>query len=294
VKSPETRSLRLTANGLEFHCYELGEGPLALLLHGFPDTAHTWRYLMPDLADAGFRAVAPFMRGYAPTSTAPDGQYQAGALAADACALHEALEADGDAVIVGHDWGAVAAYGAVVAEPERWSRIVAIAVPPGPIMAKAFFDYDQIKRSFYMFYFQTPLAEMAIAADDFRFVKRLWSDWSPLYDSTEDVGFVRESLKEQPNLHAAIGYYRALFDPSSHDPSLARFQTATAGVPTQPTLYLHGERDGCIGAEFAEGVEQLLPQGSRVVVLPNVGHFLHLEAPQLVCDAVVSHLRSST
>ena len=107
-----------------------GAGPLALCLHGFPDSAWTYRYLLPALADAGFRAVAPFMRGYAPTAVPADGRYQTGALGLDACALHEALGGDGDAVIIGHDWGAMATYTAANHEPDRWRRVVTMAVPP--------------------------------------------------------------------------------------------------------------------------------------------------------------------
>ena len=101
---------RVTANGVDFAYLACGSGPLALCLHGFPDSAHTWRHLLPMLAEAGFRAVAPFMRGYAPSSVPPDGRYQTGVLAADALALHDALGAEQQAVIIGHDWGAVATF----------------------------------------------------------------------------------------------------------------------------------------------------------------------------------------
>src|ERR1700734_2843055 len=122
----------VTANGLQFAYLEDGppDGPLALCLHGFPDSAHTWRYLLPELASAGFHAVAPFLRGYAPTELPADGRYQIGAVVQDANALHEAFGAGADAVIVGHDWGALATYGAVAHAPERWHRAVTAAVPP--------------------------------------------------------------------------------------------------------------------------------------------------------------------
>src|SRR5690242_4333046 len=96
---PRARTVR--ANDLEFGILEAGpaSGPLALCLHGFPDCAHTWRHLLPALADAGFHAIAPFMRGYAPTSIPADGEYGIGALAADAIALHEALGGGEDAVL---------------------------------------------------------------------------------------------------------------------------------------------------------------------------------------------------
>src|SRR5690606_12860439 len=115
------------ANGLEFGYLECGTGPLALCLHGFPDSAWTWRHLLPELAGAGFRAVAPVVRGYAPTEVPSDGRYQTAALALDAGALHEALGGSSDAVIIGHDWGAIATYIAANHEPDRWRKVVTMA-----------------------------------------------------------------------------------------------------------------------------------------------------------------------
>ena len=277
----------MTANGVEFAYLEMGSGPLALCLHGFPDSAWTYRYLLPALADAGFRAVAPFLRGYAPTAVPADGRYQTGALVADACALHAALDGDGDAVLVGHDWGAMTAYGAASFAPERWRRVVAAAVPPLAAMGQAFFDYGQIKRSFYMFFFQTPLADAAVAMNDLAFIDGLWSDWSPGYDASEDLPHVKDSLREPANLAAAIGYYRALFDPSRHTDELAAEQAATAQIPPQPTLYLHGTGDGCLGVDLCRGVEQILAPGSAVAYIDGAGHFLHVEKPDEVDRRIV-------
>lgn len=151
----EINASTIETSELTYGCLTAGDsGPLALCLHGFPDTAHGWRYLLPALADAGFRAVAPFMRGYAPTSIPADGQYHVATLARDATALHEALGGDGDAVIIGHDWGALATYGAAAYAPERWRRAVTAAVPPAASMATAMTTYDQLKRSWYMFFFK--------------------------------------------------------------------------------------------------------------------------------------------
>ena len=146
----------VTANGVEFAYLEAGPpgGPLALCLHGFPDTAHTWRHLLPELADAGYRAVAPFLRAYAPTDIPADGRYQTGALSEDANRLHEALGGTEEAVLIGHDWGALATYGAVAHEPERWRKLVTAAVPPPAAVAERFFGYDQLRRSWYTFFFQ--------------------------------------------------------------------------------------------------------------------------------------------
>jgi pimeloyl-ACP methyl ester carboxylesterase len=282
----------VTVNGIEFSYLETGpsEGPLALCLHGFPDSAHTWRHLMPALADAGYHAVAPWMRGYAPTAVPVDGVYQVGALAADAGALHEALAGDGRAVLVGHDWGAYAGYGAASLHPDRWRRVVAMAVPPFAASASSFLTYAQMKRSFYIFLFQTPIAEMAVGADDLAFLDHLWEDWSPGYDGSQDVAHVKDSLTDPANLAAAIGYYRALFDPAHHDPAYEEAQVASATSPSQPTLYLHGTEDGALGLDAIGDVRSVLAEGSEVVIVEHAGHFLHLQRPEVVEDAVIGFL----
>jgi pimeloyl-ACP methyl ester carboxylesterase len=282
----------ISANGVEF-AY-LADGPatgaLALCLHGFPDTAWTYRHLLPKLAAAGFRGVAPFMRGYAPTEIPKDGFYQSGALVADANALHEALGGDERAVIVGHDWGANPAYGAPALHPNKWHRVVAMAVPVGAALGSGFLNYDQIKRSFYMFFFQSPLSDVVVPANDLEFVARLWADWSPGYDADEDMAYVRQSLGDAANLQAALGYYRATFNSARQSPDLAAEQRASGSVPPQPTLYLHGAQDGCIGASMADAARPLLSAGSEVVVVEGAGHFLHLEKPDEVNLRIVEFL----
>jgi len=279
-------------NGIEFSYLELGpaKGPLALCLHGFPDTAHTWRYLMPVLAASGYHAVAPWMRGYRPSARADDGVYQVGALAADASALHEAFGGDDRSVLVGHDWGAYASYGAGALHPDRWRRIVTMAVPPLAASASSFFTYAQLKRSFYVFLFQTPIAEMAVSADDHEFFDLLWADWSPGYDATWDIARVKESIGDPDNLSAAIGYYRAVFDPSRHSPSYDEAQVAAASAPPQPTLYLHGADDGCMAFDTIGDVRTVLSAGSEQVTVERAGHFLHLEQPEVVGAHVMRFL----
>ncbi|KAB2346378.1 alpha/beta fold hydrolase [Actinomadura rudentiformis] len=266
------------ANGLEFGYLSIGDGPLALCLHGFPDSAHTWRHLMPELAAAGYRAVAPFMRGYAPTSIPPDGAYQSGALAADAVALHEALGGDSDAVIIGHDWGAFATYGAAAFAPDRWRKAVTLAVPPVNAMMGTFFSYEQLKRSFYIFLFQTPLAEMAF---DRSFVEGLWRDWSPGFDAAEEIDNVMDCLATPDNIAAAIGYYRAMLDPTRLVNAYAAEQASASTTGERPILYLHGAQDGCLGADVVDPSAVLphLPPGSRAEIVPDAGHFLQLERP---------------
>ena len=198
----EIKASTIWANGLEFGLLEAGGGPLALCLHGFPDTARTWRYLLPELAAAGFHAVAPFMRGYAPTAVPDDGRYSVGALAGDAGALHEVLGGDGHAVLIGHDWGAEAAYAAAALVPDRWRRLVTLAVPPAALDPVIFTDYEQLKRFFYIFLFRdtSGLAEEIVAGDGMAFIKRLWQDWSPGFDAADCVEQVRESLADPASL----------------------------------------------------------------------------------------------
>jgi pimeloyl-ACP methyl ester carboxylesterase len=259
----------VTANGLSFGALTCGtEGPLALCLHGFPDSAHTWSSLLPELAAAGFRAVAPWTRGYAPTDVPADGDYSGAALTADANALHEAFGGDGDAVLIGHDWGAMTAYAAAGAAQERWCRVVTIAVPPPGVAAGAFFTYAQFKRSFYVFLFQTPLAEIAVAADDLAFIDSLWRDWSPSYDGTPHLPQVKAALRDPENLAAAIGYYRAMFTSGF-----------SGAVPSQPTLYLHGSEDGAFGVRGLDEITAELADGSQARMIDGAGHFLHLEKP---------------
>lgn len=281
----------IEANGLTFGYLEAGHGPLALCLHGFPDSAHTWRHLLPALADAGYHAVAPFLRGYAPTEVPADGAYQTGALVTDAVALHDALGGDDQAVLIGHDWGGIATYGAVAYAPDRWRRAVTLAVPPPAVMVTAFFDYEQLKRSFYMFVFQTSLAELAVAADDMAFLDSLWRDWSPGYtDASADLAHVKDCLREPANLEAAIGYYRAMLDASRHQEAYADAQHAASRPPSRPVLYLHGQDDGCLGAEVATDVGDHLGHGSHLIRVKGAGHFLHLEHPAEINNHILTWL----
>lgn len=284
---PDLRHLTLS-NGLDVAFLAAGDdGPLALCLHGFPDTAHSWRHLLPELAAAGFRAVAPFNRGYAPSGLAPDGAYQCGALGADANLLHEALGGDADAVIVGHDWGGLATYAATGVEPDRWRRAITMAVPPGPALMATYFSYEQIRLSWYQYFFQSPFAEMAVAADDHRFIANLWRDWSPGYDATEDLRYWHESMPDDERLSAAIACYRHTLGGTGQLPEYEAEQTASLAAPAIPTLYLHGRTDGCMSVASAELAGAVMPvEGSRAEILDGVGHFLHLEDPGRV-DALI-------
>ncbi|HEY2385708.1 MAG TPA: alpha/beta hydrolase [Candidatus Binatia bacterium] len=282
------------ARGLDFPTLEEGEGPLALCLHGFPDHARSFRHQLPALAKAGFRAVAPAMRGYAPGVMPADGAFQTAALAEDAIALIEALGYD-DAVVIGHDWGATAAYGAALAAPRRVRKLVTAAVPYGAQVMQAFAtNYDQQRRSWYMFFFQTPFADVALANDDFAFLERLWRDWSPGWQGpVDEMARLKETFRQPGVASAALGYYRAMFDPSRQQAAYAALQSRIMLEPIDvPALMLHGANDGCIGAELLSGMETFFPRGLRVEVVPGTGHFLHQEAPDAVNRLILDFLRA--
>ena len=288
------RTQEVSANGIDFHYLTLGSGPLALCLHGFPDTAHSWIPTMNHIADAGFTAVAPFMRGYSPTSLASDGCYQTAALSHDAVALHEALGGSDEAVIIGHDWGAPATYGAALLAPERWKKVVGMAVPPGPALALAFLNnLEQVRKSWYMFFFQHGLSDIVVAANNYAFIDKIWADWSPTFNSGDAAQHVKYALGTPENLSAALGYYRAALGDGYRNPVYSELQSRMGGeVPTQPLLYLHGENDGCIGTEVMESARSM--SGDNVVyeVVKNAGHFLQLEQPQVVGTRIADWITS--
>lgn len=286
------------ANGLRFGYLAAGPledtgRPLALCLHGFPDSAQTWRQLLGPLAESGYRAVAPWMRGYAPTEVPGDGCYQSAMLAFDAAGLHRAFDADDRAVLIGHDWGALASYASAHDETIAWRRMVTMAVPPPGAIAAAFLSFDQLQLSWYMFFFQHPLAEIAVAQDDLEFIDRLWADWSPGYDAAEDLPAVKSALRDPANLGAALGYYRATLSNVgvSDDPRVTSLQGASAGPVPLPTLYLHGEADGCMQSELATLAGGFLAhEESQVELVADVGHFLHLEQPEKINQLVLDFL----
>lgn len=285
----------ITVRDLDVAYLEEGpaDGPLALCLHGFPDHAPTWERLMPRLAEAGYHAVAPWLRGYAPTGLAPDGNYQVASLALDALALADALAGDRDAVLVGHDWGAIASYTAVGHRPDRFSKLVTMAVPHPAALTTAFLSPEQLKRSFYIFLFQTPLAEMVVPNDDFAFIDFLWRTWSPGHEP--EPAFMRalkDTLAAPGSTEAAIGYYRAMLGTTPPDPALDEVSAAGNGPMPVPTLYLHGADDGCMGVEIVdtEALAPYFPAGLDVEVVPASGHFLHLDQPEAVARLVLDFL----
>lgn len=260
--------------------------PLAVLVHGFPDTPFTWRLLGPALAKRGYRVVAPWLPGYdAPV----DGPVSVGTYVRALREVRRAHRADERAVLIGHDWGANAGYGLVASDPAAFRRFVALAVPPIAALATGMFSYAQIKRSFYIWFIQqVGLAEAALVGPGFW--ESLWSDWSPGYDSADDVAELRRYVTAE-NVANVICPYRASFDATFADPGTDADAAATAQAPPIPTLYLHGTNDGAIGAESLGDLAAHLPvAGSAFEIVDGAGHFLHLEQPALVAQKIFDWL----
>jgi len=288
------RQGRITANGLEFAFLEAGSGPLVLCLHGFPDIARSFRYQLGALAEAGFRAVAPWMRGYAPTAIPADKRYDPAVLARDLIELIEAF-GGGPAFVFGHDWGALAAYGAAVLAPDRIRKLAAASVPYGPNFPQALVTNPaQQKRSWYMFFFRHPLADAALAHEDFRLVEVLWADWSPGWSwDPREMEAVKETFRSPGVAEAALGYYRCALGMTPVDAQAAALQEGLSGAPIPvPALVLHGDRDGCVGSELYAGMEAFFPKGLRRVVVEGAGHFVHQEQPEFVNGVLLDFFRA--
>lgn len=287
MPSPKPVIQQTHANGVDFAYLAEGKGPLLLCLHGFPDTAWSFAPLLPHFAQAGFRAVAPFMRGYAPSGLAPDGNYRVTALAADAAGLVEAL-GEREAFLLGHDWGAATAYTVATLHPQRFPAVVTAAVPH---LRRFIFrpSLRQLQRSRYMAYFQLRShPERKIIADDFAWLRALIRQWSPGWNfSAQDFEPLRAGFSDPDRLRAALAYYRALPGALMSRENLRLLRRP---LPV-PALVINGSHDGCIGPEMFQGQEDCFAASYEQLTMQDCGHFMHCEQPQAFADAVIGFLQ---
>jgi pimeloyl-ACP methyl ester carboxylesterase len=274
--------------GVRLHYVETGpsDGPLVVLLHGFPEFWYSWRRQLPALAAAGFRVVAPDMRGYNLSDRPRDWRlYDAESLAGDIAGLIGQLGVD-RAHVVGHDWGAAVAYYTATFRPDAVDRLAILNVPHPARMLAAFRTVRQLRKSWYMFFFQIPgLPERLIARDDYALGKRsLRAGAAPGTFSDEDLERYVEAWSQPGALTGMINYYRAALRQSPR-----RAQSRMRPIAA-PTLVIWGERDAYLGAELAEPEPRWVPD-VRVERIPEASHWVQHEAPERVNELLVEFLR---
>jgi pimeloyl-ACP methyl ester carboxylesterase len=263
----------IEANGLRFAYLSEGSGPLVLLFHGFPDTARTWDHVRPQIAARGFRAVTPWMRGYAPTAIPPR-DADAETLARDVVALIEAF-GEKQALVVGHDWGALAAYGAASLAPEKLRKLVTVAIPHPASITPSLMTAWRVR---HFVAYKLRSAPRRFAADDFAALPRIYRRWSPAWNpAPEEFSAVRECFADSASLDAAFGYYRALgFRPPRWKISV-------------PTVVFAGTDDPIVQPATYHAAARFFTNGYTVEEMAG-GHFLHREHPQTFVDKLLPHL----
>ncbi len=255
-------------------------GPVVLCLHGFPDHARSFRCQLGALADAGYRAVAPTLRGYEPSSQPKDGDYSLAALASDVVAWIDALDEE-RVHLVGHDWGAAITYLAGATAPERFHSLTTMALPPVGRLAEGIRRVPgQLLRSWYMSFFQLRgVSDRLLERDDWALVRWLWRQWSPGFAlPAEEWAHLRETFAAPGVRRAMLAYYRQNATP----PVLLGWRktpaTTRTVVPVR-TLAVTGADDGCMDTRLHDHLfrDEDFPKGIRVERFHGAGHFLHQE-----------------
>jgi pimeloyl-ACP methyl ester carboxylesterase len=284
--------------GMRLHYVEAGSGPLVILLHGFPEFWYSWRHQIGPLAEAGYHVVAPDMRGYN-LSDRPQSwrSYDARLLADDIAGLIHSFgtpegtpdgapdrgghASEQQAYVVGHDWGAAVAYTVAMAHPEVVRRLAILNVPHTARLLEGFRTLKQLRKSWYMFFFQIPrLPEYLISRDDCSFAKRsLRSDSKDAF-TDEDLERYVEAWSQPGALTGMVNYYRAALRRSPRK-TLARLQPIQAS-----TLVIWGMRDRHLGSELAVPAPEWVPD-VRFEPIPEATHWVQHDAPERVTELLL-------
>ncbi|MBB3083507.1 alpha/beta fold hydrolase [Geodermatophilus sabuli] len=280
----------VSANGVRLHVAEAGEGPLVLLLHGFPQFWWTWRAQLPTLAAAGFHAVAPDLRGYGGSDKPPRG-YDLPTAASDVAALVRAL-GERDAVVVGHDWGGLVAWSVAALHPRSVRRLVVLSMAHPRRLRASLTDSAQRRALRHILGFQLPrLPERRLTRADDDPVAELMRRWAgPAWTSTADfaqaVGRYRSAARIPQAAYGSMEYFRWA-GRSQVRPDGLRYARRMAAPVTAPTLQLHGGLDACVLPSSALGSGRYVAGAYDWRELPDVGHFPQEEVPEAVNDALV-------
>lgn len=283
MPAPEFDESRIThgnaeLSGVRLHYVEAGEGPLVVLLHGFPEYWYSWRHQLLPLADAGYRVVAPDMRGYN-LSDKPAGvhPYSWPHLAGDVKELIEVL-GETEATVVGHDWGAVVAWVVATVHPEVVTRLAILNVPHPAVMRWRIFRPGQLIRSWYVFFFQLPwVPELLLKLTGYAPIRWLFrtDPRRPGAFDEADIDRTIAALRQPGSPRAPISYYRA----AVRDTLLGRGMPA--GPIGCPVLVLWGEHDRYLGIDLAAPPTRWVPD-YRLVRIPEASHWVQMDAPEKV------------
>jgi len=278
------RSEFIDANGIRFHCLTGGEGPIVLLLHGFPQFSHEYRYLIPALAKAGYRAVAPDMRGFGETTRPPRIEdYALQTLGDDVAALIEAL-GETKAHVLGHEWGGIVAAEAALSHPERVDRLVLVNGPPAITLGRAIHhSWRQRARSSYLLFYRMPrLPEWWLTAFHGRAMRLLLSDAGL---GPADMAAYRNAICRPRAAWAGLAYFRSIAHTIKDDSNRLRGKRISS-----PTLVLWGERDRTLRRDLVRWHDRQLTGPARKVLFPDVGHWLIEARPDEVARALIEFL----
>jgi epoxide hydrolase 4 len=265
---------------VRLHYVEAGDGPLVVLLHGFPEFWFSWRLQIAPLAAAGFRVVAPDLRGYN-LSSRPAGveAYSADRLAADVHGLIRERGAE-SALLVGHDWGGTVAWATAMSHPEVVGRLAILNAAHPRKLNEGLRNPNQLRKLWYFFFFQLPgLPERVVRAGRWRFFRRYQRDARPPYTPEDSERYV-ESWSQPDAAAAIINYYRAAVRQSKQVQAQLRPISA-------PTLVIWGQRDRYLGPKLAEPDHDDVPNLERVERLPHASHWVHHDEPERVTQLLI-------
>ena len=276
---------------MRLHYVEAGAGPLMVLLHGFPEFWYSWRFQIPALARAGFRVIAPDMRGYN-LSEKPPGvvSYRMKHLSADVAAL---ISHAGErrAVVVGHDWGGAVAWAVAARYPERVGKLVVMNAPHPAAFARELKSWKQTRKSWYILFFQLPwLPELLFRLGGRRALEQAFRRGSlrPERFTDEAIDRYTAALLQPGALNATINYYRAAFR-SALRQVLRGGGTQNKPI-TLPTLLIWGEQDRFLGTELTEDLALFVPD-LRLLRIPKASHWVQIDAFERVNEGVLEFLR---
>lgn len=289
VEGPWTHRA-VAANGARFHVAELGEGPLVLFLHGFPQFWWAWRHQLVALAGAGYRAVAMDLRGYGASDKPPRG-YDPFTLTGDIAAVIKSL-GERDAIVVGHDWGGYLGWTLAVVEPKVVRGLVAVSMPhPRRLRRALTTERHQISAGSLILGLQLPwVPEHQLIRDDGEYVARLLHAWSaPGWPDAETVLRYREAICIPGVAHCAAEYYRWAVR-SLPRPDGIRFTHRMRQPIGIPVLQLHGRLDPWILPASAQGSGRYVEGPYRWRLFEQAGHFPHEEVPAAVTTELLSWL----